>query len=78
MKENQCDGLQETEWRGAETRGRESVEVTQAAENRWDGSKDASTQMMSEILHRIKGWDEGTVKVSRLTKHVDKKRINRP
>lgn len=34
LKENWCDGLPETEWRGAETRGREKVEVTQAAENR--------------------------------------------
>lgn len=34
LKENWCDGLPETKWRGAETRGREKVEATQAAENR--------------------------------------------
>ena len=39
LKENWCDGLPEPEWRGAETRGREKVEVTQLQRTDRKGAK---------------------------------------
>lgn len=66
------------EHRVAEVRRKANVEVTLAAENRWEGSKNGFTGIISEVLHRIMGWDEGAVKVGRVVKHLEVEKINRP